>query len=250
MIASELVAHASGVRTGALRLVAVGASGIAVANTSAFGGVTVARWGLVYTIGLGAVVIILPAALINSMGAWVMAKRLRLRAEVREMITIPDAIAARLDSRVAQRLAGLAIVPAVVGYMATNLLALGPVIDAIFRVNHGAAIWIGTVVALAYAASGGILGLFALTRVPSLAIGLKWQGATRAGAVCSIATGLITTLTLESLAFFKVFASPVGVTATAIALVASLLVLFGVSWLTRHTAAATLAADVRAVMEA
>lgn len=425
--------------------------------------------GLVYTIGLGAVFIILPAALTNSMGAWVMAKRLRLLAEVREMITIPDAIAARFDSRAAQGLAGLAIVLAVVGYMATNLLALGLVIEAIFGVSHGSAIWIGTAIVLAYSVSGGILagiyndvfqgllmavastlvffyalhaggglsaiahtimshdpavlspwgklsplaalsfffvfglgslgqphvahkffmlrdarrlkwfpllmtlalflslllfvgvglamkalvlsgasaplvkaddatpvfllrfvplplaalvfssvaaaimstvnsfmsigsaalthdlpiafgnrvqnelrwgriwtvvitlvaalvaqasgtlvaflgvfgwGLFASTLVPSLAIGLNWQGATRAGAVSSIATGLITTLTLETLAFFKVFAFPAGVTATAIALVASLLVFFGVSWLTRHTAAATLAADVRAVMEA
>jgi len=40
------------------------------------------------------------------------------------------------------------------------------------------------------------------------------------------------------------------VTATAIALVASLLVFVAVSWLTRATAAATLSPDVRAVMEA
>ena len=54
--------------------------------------------GLVYSVGFGAVFIILPAALTNSMGAWVMAKRLRLLAEVREMITIPDAIGARFQS--------------------------------------------------------------------------------------------------------------------------------------------------------
>jgi Na+/proline symporter len=93
-------------------------------------------------------------------------------------------------------------------------------------------------------------GLFASTLVPSLAIGLNWQGATRAGAIASIVTGLVITLGLESLAYFKVFAFPSGVTATAIALVASLLVFFAVSWLTRETAAATLAPDVRAVMEA
>jgi Na+/proline symporter len=93
-------------------------------------------------------------------------------------------------------------------------------------------------------------GLFASTLVPALAVGLNWTGATRAGAVASIATGLVITLVLETLAFFKVFAFPSGVTASAIALVGSLLVFFGVSWLTRTTAAATLAPDVRAVMEA
>ena len=425
--------------------------------------------GLVYTIGLGAVFIILPAALTNSMGAWVMAKRLRLLAEVREMITIPDAIGARFESRAAQGLAALAIVLAVTGYMATNLLALGLVINAIFSPGLAPAIWIGTLIVLAYSVSGGILagiyndvfqgllmavastlvfvyaldaggglagisrsimatdpavlspwgkisplaalsfffvfgvgslgqphvvhkffmlrdprrlkwfpllmtlalfmslllfvgvglamkalvlsgraaplptpddatpmfllqftplplaalvfssvaaaimstvnsfmsigsaalthdipvafgwrvddelrwgriwtvvitvvaalvaqasgtlvaflgvfgwGLFASTLVPALAIGLNWQGATRAGAVSSIITGMVITLALESLAFFKVFVFPSGVTATAIALVSSILVFFAVSWLTRHTAAATLAPDIRAVMEA
>jgi Na+/proline symporter len=425
--------------------------------------------GLVYTLGLGAVFIILPAALTNSMGAWVMAKRLRLLAEVREMITIPDAIGARFDSRAAQGLSALAIVLAVTGYMATNLLALGLVIDAIFGLGLVTAIWIGTIIVLAYSVSGGILagiyndvfqgllmavastlvfayaldagggllgisqaimatdpavlspwgkisplaalsfffvfgvgslgqphvvhkffmlrdprrlkwfpllmtlalflslllfvgvglamkalvlsgkaaplatpddatpmfllqftplplaalvfssvaaaimstvnsfmsigsaalthdipvafgwrvanelrwgriwtvvitlvaalvaqasgtlvaflgvfgwGLFASTLVPALAIGLNWHGATRAGAIWSIVTGLVITLTLESLAFFKVFAFPSGVTATAIALVSSILVFFVVSWLTRETAAATLAPDIRAVMDA
>jgi Na+/proline symporter len=93
-------------------------------------------------------------------------------------------------------------------------------------------------------------GLFASTLVPALAIGLNWTGATRAGAVASIATGLVTTLGLETLAWFRVFQFPSGVTATALALVASLLVFFVVSWRTRATAAATLAPDVRAVMEA
>jgi hypothetical protein len=85
---------------------------------------------------------------------------------------------------------------------------------------------------------------------PALAIGLNWKGATRAGAMASIVTGLVITLGLESLAFFKVFTFPAGVTATAIALVLSMLVFFVVSWLTRHTAAATLAPDVCAVMDA
>jgi Na+/proline symporter len=424
--------------------------------------------GLVYTLGLGAVFIILPAALTNSMGAWVLAKRLRLLAEVREMITIPDAIGARFQSPAAQGLSALAILLAVVGYMATNLLALGLVVDATFGLGPATSIWVGTAIILAYSVSGGILagiyndvfqgvlmaaastlvfwyalqsggglpvishtimthdatllgpfgkmsplaalsfffvfgvgslgqphvahkffmlrdarklkwfpmlmtcalfltlllfvgvglamkalvlsgaapalttpdaatptfllrftplplaaivfsavaaaimstvnsfmsigaaalthdlpvafgwrvrdelrwgriwtfvltlvagvvaqasgtlvaflgifgwGLFASTLVPSLAIGLNWQGATRAGAIASIVTGLVITLGLESLAYFKVFAFPSGVTATAIALVSSLLVFFAVSWLTRHTAAATLAPDVRAVME-
>ncbi|MHB8838868.1 MAG: sodium:solute symporter family transporter, partial [Gemmatimonadaceae bacterium] len=92
-------------------------------------------------------------------------------------------------------------------------------------------------------------GLFAATLVPSLAIGLNWQGATREGAVASIATGLVLTLLLETLAFFKVFSLPAGVTISGLSLLLSLLVFFAVSWVTRARAASQLDADVRVVME-
>ena len=88
--------------------------------------------GLVYTIGIGAVFIILPGALSNALGAWVLAKRMRLLGEARGLFTVPDAIGARYRSRLAQGLAAIAVLIAVVGYIATNLLALGLVIDAIF----------------------------------------------------------------------------------------------------------------------
>jgi hypothetical protein len=67
--------------------------------------------------------------------------------------------------------------------------------------------------------------------------------------MASIATGLIVTLALESAAYRKVFTFPAGVTASAVAMVASFLVFFLVSWLTRRTAAAGLDPDVQLVME-
>jgi Na+/proline symporter len=112
--------------------------------------------GLMYSLGLGALFIILPAATTNAMSAWVLAKRLRLLGEVRSLITVPDAIGVRFNSPAAQGLAGLSIVIAVIGYMATNILALGLVIDAIFGVGLGWGIWIGMTVTLAYSVSGGI----------------------------------------------------------------------------------------------
>jgi Na+/proline symporter len=92
-------------------------------------------------------------------------------------------------------------------------------------------------------------GLFASTMVPALAIGLNWPGATRGGAIASISTGLILTLALESLAYFGVYSFPTGVTISGAALVLSCLVFFGVSWIGRAGAAASLDADVRLVME-
>lgn len=425
--------------------------------------------GLVYRIGLGAMYIVLSAGITGTMGAWMLGRRMRLLGEVRGLVTVPDAIGARYRSPAAQGLSAVAILVAIVGYMATNVLALGLVIDAIFGTGLGWGIWIGTAITVAYSASGGILagiytdlfqgalmalasvlvfvhalqsgggmsaisrtllaadpaflgpwgklgplsamsfffvfalgslgqphvvhkfymlrdprrlrwypllmtgamllsillmfgvgvavkaltlrgalpplanaddatplfllrftpvllaglvfsgvaaaimstvnsflnigaaaithdlpralgrrvgnelrwgrvstvgiavaagalaqasgtlvaflgifgfGLFASTLVPALAIGINWPGATRAGAIASIVTGLAITLVFESLAWFKVFTFPAGVTATALALVASLLVFFVVSWLTRRGDGARIDPDVRLVMEA
>ena len=425
--------------------------------------------GLVYTIGISAVFIILPGAISNALGAWVLAKKMRLLGEVRSLMTVPDAIGARYRSPVAQGLAAVAILVAVVGYMATNLLALGLVIDAIFASGLAPGIWIGTAIILAYSVSGGILagiytdvfqgsvmalaslvvfafalksgggmphlshtvmaadaaflgpwgksgpiaalsfffvfgvgslgqphvvhkfymlrdprqlkwypllmtialavtqllyvsvgvamkglvaagtiaplakadqatptfllqftpvfvaglvfsgvaaaimatvnsfmsvgaaalthdlpaafgrrsghelrwgristvalalvsaavaqasgtlvaflgifgwGLFGSTIVPALAIGLNWEGATRAGAVASISTGLGITHIGETLGFVKVYALPAGVSVSGLSLIASLLVFFAVSWLTRRSAGREIDPDIKLVMEA
>ena len=424
--------------------------------------------GFVYTAGLGAMYIVLPAAVTNVMGAWILAKRMRLLGEARSLITIPDAIGARYNSRAAQGTSAIAILVGIVGYMATNALAMGVVINSIFGVGLGWGIWIGMGVTLAYSASGGILagiyndvfqgtlmgiasvlvflfvlkvagglgaishtilqndpgflapwgkltplaalsfffvfsmgslgqpqavhkyymlrdplqlkwypllktlglilvlllyfgvgvgvkafvakgrlaplaapdqatptlllnvtpivlaalvfsgvaaatmsaansfinigaaivthdlpiaigrrvnnelwwgrtvtiviaiaaaitaqqsgamvaflgifgwGLFASTLVPALAVGLNWRGATKAGAIASILTGLFVTLALETTAYFKVFKFPAGVTASAVSMVASLLVFFVVSWLTGRDGGEKIADDVKLVME-
>jgi Na+/proline symporter len=91
-------------------------------------------------------------------------------------------------------------------------------------------------------------GLFASTLVPALAIGLSWPGATRQGAVASIATGMTVTLLLESLAWFGVFTFPAGVTATALALVLSILVFILVSLATARSDPGP-DPDIRAIIE-
>jgi Na+/proline symporter len=424
--------------------------------------------GLLYAVGLGAMFIMLPASITSSMGAWVLAKRMRILGEIRGLITVSDAIGARYRSPTAQGLSAVAILIAVIGYMATNILALGLVIDAIFGIGFGWGIWLGMGVTLAYSVAGGIVagiytdvfqgalmafasvlvflftlqagggmegisrtilaadpaflgpwgtltplaalsfffvfgmgslgqphvihkfymlrdprrlkwypllmtlaillttllffgvgvavkslvvrgeipalatpdlatptfllgftpvllagivfsgvaaaimstvnsfmnigaaalthdlpvalgrkvrnelfwgrvstvlisvlaavlaqvsgtlvaflgifgwGLFASTIVPALAIGLNWEGATREGAIASIATGLGLTLVFETLAFMGAYSFPVGVTVSGLSLVASILVFFVVSWLTRAGAAASIDPDVRLAME-
>jgi Na+/panthothenate symporter len=441
---------------------------VASVSTSVSGFAFIGGPGLIYAVGLGAMFIVLPASVTNVMGAWVLAKRMRLLGEARGLMTVPDAIGARYRSRAAQGLSGLAILVGIVGYMATNALAMGVVINAIFGVGLGWGIWLGMSVTLAYSVAGGILagiyndvfqgtlmavasllvfifildvggglghisrtilttdpkflapwgkltplavlsfffvfamgslgqpqgvhkyymlkdplqlkwypllktlglvlvlllyfsvgvgvkafitdgrmpplsapdqatpslllnitplllaalvfsgvaaatmsavnsfinigaavvthdlpiafgsrvknelawgrgatvviailaaliaqhsgsmvaflgifgwGLFASTLVPALAVGLNWEGATRAGALTSIATGLVVTLSLETASYFKVFTFPAGVTASAVALVLSLLTFFAVSWITRRSAAASIDPDVRLIMD-
>lgn len=113
--------------------------------------------GLLYTIGLTAFFISLPASLTNTMGALVLGKRMRLLGESRRLLTVPDAIGARYRSPAAQGLSAAAILVGVVGYLATNILALGIVVDAIFHLGLVPSLWLGTVVLLAYSAGGGIL---------------------------------------------------------------------------------------------
>ncbi|MDQ3080639.1 MAG: hypothetical protein M3R07_00305 [Gemmatimonadota bacterium] len=441
---------------------------VASVSTSVSGFAFIGGPGLIYSIGLGAMYLVLPASVTNVMGAWVLAKRMRLLGEARGLMTVPDAIGARYRSPAAQGLAGVAMLVAIIGYMATNALAMGVVINAIFGIGIGWGIWLGMGFTLAYSVAGGILagiyndvfqgtlmaaasvmvflfvlsaggglgeisrtilstdpqflspwgkitplaalsfffvfamgslgqpqgvhkyymlrdplqlkwypllktlglilvlllyfavgvgvkafvlngrmaplaandqatpalllsitpillaalvfsgiaaatmsaansfinigaavvmhdlpvafgkrlknellwgrvvtvfiaiaaaiiaqnsgsmvaflgifgwGLFASTLVPALAVGLNWQGATRAGAIASIATGLIVTLSLETAAYLKAFTFPSGVTASAVALVLSFLVFFVVSWLTRSTAAGQIDPDVRLIME-
>lgn len=137
--------------------IGVWALGISAMAATLSGFAFVGGPGLVYSLGFGAVLLVLPASVTSSMVAWVLAKRLRLLAEVRGVLTIPDAIGARFRSPLAQGLSGVAILCAITGYMATNLLALGLVLDAIFGMGVTAGIWIGVLVTVAYTASGGIL---------------------------------------------------------------------------------------------
>jgi Na+/proline symporter len=137
-------------------------------------------------------------------------------------------------------------------------VAFGTRVSNELRMGRLATVAISVVAALTAQFSGTLVaflgifgwGLFGSTLVPALAIGLNWEGATRAGAIASISTGLVITLLFESLAYFKVYSFPAGVTVSGLSMVLSILVFFAVSWLTRAQAPAQLAPDVRLIMEA
>lgn len=111
---------------------------------------------LLYLTGLGAMMFVLPATLTNALSAWVLAKRLRLVAEIRPVLTLPDVVRLRYGSPLAQGLTAVAILLGVIGYMATQVAGLGVIMDSVFGMGRGWGIWIGTLIVLAYAVTGGI----------------------------------------------------------------------------------------------
>lgn len=118
--------------------------------------------GLLYSRGFGALMIFLPVSITATLSAGIVGTRLQLLGEARGLVTIPEAIGARYRSQAAQGLAAVSILIAVIGYLATNLLALGLVTDALFGTGRGTGIWIGAVAVLAYSIGGGILaGVYA-----------------------------------------------------------------------------------------
>lgn len=118
--------------------------------------------GLFYSLGATALFIVLPASLTNTLGAWALAKPLHDLGRTRGVITIPGAIGARYESPAAQGWAAVAILVALLGYIATNFLALGYVLSAVLGVSLSSGIWIGAGVTVVYTVGGGILaGVYA-----------------------------------------------------------------------------------------
>jgi Na+/proline symporter len=139
-------------------------TGLATMSAAFSGFVFIGGPGLTYRMGLASLFISIPVSFTAGLLCWVLAKRLRLLAEVREVYTVPDAILCRYNSRVASGLAALAVVVGTIGYLGAQLLALGILIESIFGTREWLGEWslvaamgIGLVVVLLYATGGGMI---------------------------------------------------------------------------------------------
>lgn len=120
--------------------------------------------GLAYRIGLASMFICIPVSFTAGLLCWVVAKRLRLLAGVREIFTVPDVIYARFRSRLAAGLAAAAVIVGTIGYLGAQLQALGILIEAIFGTKAllgpwslAAAMALGVIVIVFYATAGGMV---------------------------------------------------------------------------------------------
>lgn len=133
--------------------------------SAAFSGfVFVGGPGLTYKIGLSSLFINLSIGFTPFLLAWVLGRRLRLLAEVREVYTIPDALLCRFGSRAASGLAAVAIAVGSVGYLGAQLLACGRVLEAVLglparfgEASFLVAVAIGVAVVLFYSVAGGMV---------------------------------------------------------------------------------------------
>ncbi len=139
-------------------------TGLATMSAAFSGFVFIGGPGLTYRLGLASLFICIPVSFTAGLLCWVVAKRLRLLAEVREVYTVPDAILCRYRSPLASGLAALAVVAGTIGYLGAQLLAMGVMIESIFGTQETLGAWslpvamgIGLVVVLFYSIAGGMV---------------------------------------------------------------------------------------------
>ncbi len=139
-------------------------TGLATTSAAFSGFVFLGGPGLTYRIGTASLFIVLSVGFTSALLCWAVGKRLRLLAEVREVYTVPDAIAARYGGRAAAAIAALAVLIGTVAYLGAQLRALGVLIEAIFGTREmlgegslGVAVAVGVALVLAYAVAGGMV---------------------------------------------------------------------------------------------
>ena len=113
--------------------------------------------GLVFESGASSFWMTFAATFSMPLSATMVGKRLRLMAESREILTLPDAVAARYGGRWPRFAMALAILLGVLGYLGTQVMAIGLVLVAVLDVSLPLALLIGLGVLAFYSVAGGIV---------------------------------------------------------------------------------------------
>jgi SSS family transporter len=138
--------------------------GLAVFSSTMSGFGFVGGPGLVYRMGLSSAWMTVIAPLGYCCVFYLLGTRLRMLAELRDTISLPDAVAARYGSERARLLTAVAILLGVVGYLGTQILAMATVLrDVLNNVSFIPEVSILTCMVIAcavlvfYCVTGGIL---------------------------------------------------------------------------------------------
>lgn len=137
---------------------------IAVFSTTLSGFGFVGGPGLVYSMGITSIWMIITAVTGYVLTFALLGKRLRLISEARNSVSLPDVVAARYGSETTGGLVALAILCGVLGYLATQILAMATVLQDILGSALGgeplsleACAAISVAVLVVYCTTGGII---------------------------------------------------------------------------------------------
>jgi Na+/proline symporter len=139
-------------------------TGVAMFSTTMSGFGFVGGPGLVYAMGMSSVWILLTTTTGRAIGDFLVAKRLRLFAELFDAVSLPDVVAARYGSTTTTLLTAVAILLGIMGYLATQMLAMALVLqsllanlDVFSEIGLLACVAISCSVLLFYSVTGGIV---------------------------------------------------------------------------------------------
>ena len=139
-------------------------AGVAVFSSTMSGWGFVGGPGLVYKMGTSSFWMIVCTSMAITITFYLLGKRLRLLAELRDPISLPDAVYARYGSRSTSLLTAVAILLGVMGYLATQILAMATVLQSILEnVSWVGSLSLVTCVAISstvlvfYCVTGGII---------------------------------------------------------------------------------------------
>jgi SSS family transporter len=137
-------------------------TGLAVFSSTLSGFGFVGGPGLVYRMGMSSMWMVICASIGYCISFYLLGKRIRVFAEVRNPVSLPDAIAARYSSEMSRFLSALAIILGVLGYLATQILAMATVLHDILNRSFGTvsievSVVISCAVLVFYCVTGGII---------------------------------------------------------------------------------------------
>lgn len=120
--------------------------------------------GLVYSMGVSSFWMVVISTSGYAVGFFLVAKRIRMIADIRNCISLPDIVAARYNSEAVRFLIAVTIILGVMGYLATQILAMAVVMQAILSgtilfadIGLVACVVISSTVLIFYCVTGGII---------------------------------------------------------------------------------------------
>lgn len=120
--------------------------------------------GLVYRMGISSLWMIVCCSIGYCLSFFLLGKRIRLFAEIRETVSLPDAVAARYKSEATRFFTAVAILLGVFGYLGTQILAMATVLkDILANINWlptmdlGMCMSVSVAVLVFYCVTGGIV---------------------------------------------------------------------------------------------